>query len=98
VVDGQNRPLADVIVKVVAAGTNQLMSVTQSHANGVFNAYLAPGKYQLSVIKNGYVWEKYANSLGMEEATIDKHTNYAITMKTINELYPELATPPVHTN
>lgn len=85
ILDNSGKPLENVIVKVVSSGTNQLQSVTQSSVSGYFSAFVRPGKYQISVIKNGYVWEKYAASMGLEEVLLDHPTVYEIEMKPISE-------------
>lgn len=52
------KPVSNVILKFVNSATNQLEVVAQTDKKGRFNAFVRKGKYQLLVIKPGYIWKE----------------------------------------
>ncbi len=56
VIDTHGIALENAIVRIIISENSELAVVTNTKADGRFAAFVAPGKYQISIVNPGYVW------------------------------------------
>lgn len=69
VVDQLGQPIENVVIRLSRPETNDLVSLVTTNAKGVFEAFVEPDLYQISVTKPGFIWEG-SSSLGMNQIDV----------------------------
>ncbi|HYD34820.1 MAG TPA: Ig-like domain-containing protein [Vitreimonas sp.] len=81
----------DAVIRIGWPETNELVKILLTDKNGNFKAFLAPGEYQMTIIKLGYVWyEKDAPMSLYQVKASDKPVNIVAALRSTESLYKEL--------
>ncbi len=89
VIGPNKQPLDQVILKFVDTKTNQLESVSQTDKDGKFEAFVEPGKYQLFVVKQGFVWEE-STQLSFNEVVVNGARQMKLSLKSAQDMANDL--------
>jgi hypothetical protein len=97
VITGPNhKPLANVILKFVNSENGLLEVVSQTDSKGRYKAFVHRGKYQLLVIKPGYIWQKGAK-LSFEELHIQKAKHLPLLLHPVEQVAQQIFGTPTPT-
>lgn len=92
VIDDQGQPISNAVIRLSDSQTNQLAVLTNTNAKGEFRGFVDKGKYQINVMKPGYIWKRGAGAeLSFEELDVTTGQQYTvITMMDSRDLYKDL--------
>jgi hypothetical protein len=91
VISDDGQPSANVIVRIREVESNQLVGVSLSNKWGKFEYYGAPGLYEVSFQKQGYVWMEGGSPLSFDQIDARSGTQQlVVTLSSLNRVYQEL--------
>jgi hypothetical protein len=81
VVEGPDgKPLPRATLKIINTATNQLEAIAQTDKDGRFRAYVDRGKYQIIIVKPGYLWDE-GSALSFEEFDTSSSKNLVFSLR-----------------
>jgi hypothetical protein len=93
VIDQAGQPLPNTVLRLNHPETGLLESLVTTNDQGVFEAFVEPNVYQLSVMKAGYIWEHDA-ALSMYQVDLRSGSQeLVVSMQPATGLISDLLAP-----
>jgi hypothetical protein len=94
VVDQSGKPLKNVVVRIIAPETNELVSVITTNQTGRFKIYASKGIYLIEVNLPGYIWSEAAQAMSSYQIDASAKTQHIpIVMQSADDIYKNLFEP-----
>lgn len=91
VIDDTGQKLAHAVIRLTQPETNELIGLVVTADNGEFALYGQPGVYQLSIVKEGYIWMDQGSALSFYEVNTTATPQQVVaTMSSVRLLYQDL--------
>jgi hypothetical protein len=91
VLEEHGKPVANAIIRIGTAESNQLVSLITSNEQGIFNLPLKKNLYQIMITKFGYLWQKPNQGMSFEQLDLkEKSKKINIHLVKADQVYSEL--------
>lgn len=89
--DVAGAPIPYTVIRISDSDKNELIGITTTDQKGRYQYFGKPKRYQVNIIKPGYVWQSQENALSYTEIdTRQKRQRFDATLISVGEIYDEL--------